>query len=306
MSEKKKKNSSIKRKLLLGALGMGVVLAGGVGYIWTAASSAMSEEFEQSAVALDIADGDIKRGKYLSDHVFGCAESSCHGADMGGGVLMDNGAMGLIYAPNLTGGVGSITKDYSAEDWDRAIRHGIKKDKTRALIMPSDDYIAFPDRDIASIVAYIKSLKNVDRESQDSAPGPIMRMLLATGKMKFSYDKIDHARKPINTEPDNTKEYGELLIQTCVGCHGQDLTGGKIPGGDPKWPEASNLTQHKEAGLGKWSEEDFSTAMRTGKLPDGSEIGVPMPWEMYKGMSEDDMEALWLYLRDVVAKEHSE
>ncbi len=48
-------------------------------------------EFEQQAVALNIDDGDIERGEYLVKHVFGCADSTCHKADMGGGILMDNG-----------------------------------------------------------------------------------------------------------------------------------------------------------------------------------------------------------------------
>ncbi|MCF6228169.1 MAG: c-type cytochrome [Planctomycetes bacterium] len=288
LGKDKKKKGSLKRKFLLGLLGMGVLAAGGVGYAWTSASSALSEEFEQSAVVLDIEDGDIDRGEYLANHVLGCADSKCHQADMGGGVLMESGAMGLVYAPNLTGGTGSVVKDYSAEDWDRVIRHGIKKDKTRAFYMPSEDYSAFPDEDISSVVAYIKSKPAVDRGSRSTELGPIYRMLIATGKYKFAYDKIAHNAKPMDVEPDNTKEYGAVLITTCVGCHGNDLTGGKIPGGF-----AANLTQH-DSGLGKWSEEDFIKAMRTGKRPDGSEIKSLMPWQTYKGMTEDDMEALWL------------
>ncbi|MEE9310997.1 MAG: cytochrome c [Planctomycetota bacterium] len=214
--------------------------------------------------------------------------------------------MGLVYSPNLTQGKGSAANDYSAEDWDRAIRHGLKKDKTRAVIMPSNDYVGFPDEDIASVVAYIQSLPDVDREGKETTFGPITRMLFTFGEMKFAYDRIDHDAKPMDIEPDNTKEYGALLATTCTSCHGEDLTGGKIPGGDPKWPAAANLTQHKSDGLGKWSEDDFNKAMREGKLPDGGEVQAPMPWKMYEGMSEDDMKALWLYLKTLKAKESSE
>ncbi|MHC4841936.1 MAG: c-type cytochrome [Planctomycetota bacterium] len=306
MGKDKKKKGSLKRKLLLGTLGVGVIIAAGVGYIWTAASSELEETFEQKAVALDLDDGDLDRGKYLVDHVMSCNNEDCHRADFGGGVMMDNGAMGLIYAPNLTGGDGSKVKDYTPEDWDRAIRHGVKRDKTRALIMPSEDYWAFPDKDIASVVAYIKSQPAVNRESKEQAPGPIARMLLVTGEVKFAYDKIDHNKGPLDVEPDNTKDYGEVLITTCTGCHGHDLNGGPIVGADPKWPPAANLTQNEGDGIGKWSQDDFFTAMREGKRPDGTDVKYPMPWKAYAGMTDDDLEALWLYLKDVSAKETGE
>ncbi|MDC1142937.1 hypothetical protein OAU50_07580 [Planctomycetota bacterium] len=306
MSKDKKKRSSVKRKLLLVALGFGAVLAIGFGYIWTAASSKLSETFEQTAVKLDLDDVDLDRGKYLVDHVFGCNNSDCHRADYGGGIMMDNGAMGLVYAPNLTSGSGSMVEDYSPEDWDRAIRHGLKKDKTRVLIMPSEDYWAFPDADIASVVAYIKSQAAVDRESQEQAPGPILRMLLTTGKVTFAYDKIDHDRGPMDVEPDNSKEYGAVLITTCTGCHRADLSGGPILGADPKWPAAANLTQHESQGLGNWTQDDFFKLMREGKRPDGTEVKYPMPWDAYKGMTDDDLEALWLHLKEVAAKETGE
>ena len=38
-------------------------------------------------------------------------------------------------------------------------------------------------------------------------------------------------------------------------------------------------------------------AMREGRRPDGTEIQLPMPWQAYGGLSDDDLHALWLYLR---------
>ena len=36
--------------------------------------------------------------------------------------------------------------------------------------------------------------------------------------------------------------HGEYVSAMCIGCHGEGLSGGKIPAGPPDWPAAPNLT----------------------------------------------------------------
>ena len=71
-------------------------------------------------------------------------------------------------------------------------------------------------------------------------------------------------------------ELGRHIVQVCTGCHGERLSGGKIPG-DPNMPEVANITPH-ETGLGSWTEADFLRAMREGRRPDGTAILEQMPW----------------------------
>jgi hypothetical protein len=52
-------------------------------------------------------------------------------------------------------------------------------------------------------------------------------------------------------------------------------------------------------GIGAWTEADFVRAMRVGKRPDGSAINTFMPWEIFRGMTDDELNAIWLYLRSV-------
>jgi hypothetical protein len=55
--------------------------------------------------------------------------------------------------------------------------------------------------------------------------------------------------------------------------------------------------------LKAWSFEDFKTALRTGKRPDGTEInGTVMPWKLIAKSSDDDIRALWEYTREVEPK----
>jgi mono/diheme cytochrome c family protein len=237
----------------------------------------------------------IERGKYLVDHLMGCKE--CHGGDLGGKAVMDDGAMGVWYAPNLTKGNGSSVAEYSSRDWMRALRHGVGKDGRRLLLMPSEDFVNFGDEDMGAVVAYIRSLPSVDRENRGTSLGPIGKVLVATGQIQFAFDKIDHRAARLEAKPGPTKEWGTVLIGSCTGCHGTGLSGGKIPGGDPKWPEAANISPDKETGIGSWSYEDFVRAMREGKRKDGSAINEPMPWKAYAGLKDDDLKALWEYLK---------
>jgi mono/diheme cytochrome c family protein len=65
-----------------------------------------------------------------------------------------------------------------------------------------------------------------------------------------------------------------------------------------------NLTPDMETGLGKWSEKEIATAIRTGKRPDGSVLLPPMPWPNYTGMSDEDAYAIAAFLKSIPAVSH--
>ena len=64
---------------------------------------------------------------------------------------------------------------------------------------------------------------------------------------------------------------------------------------------AANLTPH-ETGTKHWTLEQFKTALRKGKykgLENGRDLLPPMPWQMYRNMTDDDMLAIDTYLRSI-------
>src|SRR4051794_25665545 len=61
----------------------------------------------------------IARGEHLVKARVSC--NGCHGADLGGQVLINQTLVGYWASPNLTSGAGSITRNYTAADWDRAV-----------------------------------------------------------------------------------------------------------------------------------------------------------------------------------------
>ncbi|MGI9373035.1 MAG: cytochrome c [Hyphomicrobiales bacterium] len=62
---------------------------------------------------------------------------------------------------------------------------------------------------------------------------------------------------------------------------------------------APNITPDKETGIGNWTDDQIIAAIREGKRPDGSTIGPPMPFEVYKDISDEDAHALVAYIRNV-------
>lgn len=63
---------------------------------------------------------------------------------------------------------------------------------------------------------------------------------------------------------------------------------------------AANLTPDPETGLGKWTQDTFITALRTGRHEGkGRPILPPMPWPMYGQATDDDLGAIFAYLQSL-------
>jgi len=61
-----------------------------------------------------------------------------------------------------------------------------------------------------------------------------------------------------------------------------------------------NLTPDPETGLGKWTEEEFLAALQTGRHQGrGRQILPPMPWQQYSTLPEEDLKAIWAFLRSL-------
>jgi len=61
-----------------------------------------------------------------------------------------------------------------------------------------------------------------------------------------------------------------------------------------------NLTPDENTGIGSWSEDTFVAALRTGRHMGVSRpILPPMPWTAYRNLSDDDLKAIYAYLRAI-------
>ncbi len=292
----------------------GIVLGGLVGVILVAVlaiffigGSRFNKTYDIQTAAVTVPTGDeeaIERGRHMIAVTGLCTE--CHGENLQGDVMEDDPVFGRLVASNLTAGKGGVGGSYSDTDFVRAIRHGVRPDGTPLVIMPSEHYNKYNDADLGAIIAYVKSLPPVDNELPTTSPGPLARLLALIEPALISAQVIDHdAPRPPAVEPGITKEYGEYLGILCTICHGENMGGARAPDAGPEDPEAPNITPSGD--MAQWTEEQFISTMRTGVNPRGNQLDDEfMPWENFAEMTDEELKALYLYLKSLPAISNAE
>jgi mono/diheme cytochrome c family protein len=280
----------------LSAAGILLVLA--AAGLYAIAQGRLQRQRDPAVARIEIPDdrASIERGRHVATALAKCAD--CHAGDFGGKLLVQDALFGTLAGPNLTPGPGGIAGNYTTEDWTRAIRHGIGRDRTALLAMPSDEYVRLGRADLAALIAFLRSLPPVDRTLPDSSLGPLGRVLLAVGELRLAAEHLDHAA-PLSDapRPGSSVEYGRYLVEVgCTGCHGEKLSGGPMPGAPPDVAVPSNITP---LAIGSWSREDLGRALRQGKRPDGRELDAFMPWKSMSAMSDEEVAAIDAYLSTV-------
>lgn len=105
-------------------------------------------------------------------------------------------------------------------------------------------------------------------------------------------------------------ERGDYLVNSimaCSSCHtpfgpgGFDksqLLSGRLVEQSPAFTAiAPNITPAGR--IGQWSDAELAKAIREGLRPDGTLIGPPMPFEVYRDISDDDLSSIVAYLRTI-------
>lgn len=259
-------------------------------------------EVEVRGVAFRDDPAAIERGRYLFASR-GCVD--CHGAHGGGAMFLDDGKGMRIAGPNISPGPGSVVAGYTPADWERTIRHGVNPAGRALMVMPSEDYNRFTDDDLAALVAHLRHM------APASGGGPVVELPLPVrafygfGLMQDAAAKIDHARPPEQPVPEGvTLKHGAYVANMCLGCHGEKLNGGKIPGGPPDWPAAANLTPGEGTAMARYADaEAFQKLFKGGTRPDGTAVQV-MPFGSLREMSDTDVRALHLYLKSLPPSPH--
>lgn len=264
----------------------------------------------------------LENGRYLANHVTVCMD--CHSkrdwikfaapmadAHVGAGGEMFNKQMGFpgtFYSSNITP---TALGNWTDGEIFRAITTGVSKNG-RALfpLMAAHRFGKMDQDDIHDIIVYLRSLKPVDRKIPESEIDFPVNFLINTMPQKAVF--VD---KP---KPADTILYGAYLVNAagCADCHsktdkgsvikGTEFGGGmefKMPGGVLTSP---NITADTATGIGSWTRDRFVTRFKTYASPDytaalvaRNDMNTPMPWSMYSGMKEHDVEAIYMYLKQV-------
>jgi mono/diheme cytochrome c family protein len=263
----------------------------------------------------------LARGAYLAQNVAGCLY--CH-SDLDAGPEGD----GLSYKAGTEGAGRSMAGEglpflssanltpHAAGRWSddalaRAIREGIGTDgRTLFPMMPYANFRHMSDEDLASVVVYLRSLKPIDRPTPKSQiPFPLNRL-------------INNAPQPLDAavpEPDLSTpvKRGEYMITLagCSDCHtpmndrGEYLMHLRFAGGAPVMmagvrPVAAskNITPSND-GIPYYTEELFLEVIRTGRVRE-RKLSDLMPWKYYRGMTDEDLKAIFAYLKTVKPIDH--
>jgi mono/diheme cytochrome c family protein len=101
-------------------------------------------------------------------------------------------------------------------------------------------------------------------------------------------------------------ERGRYLtaVADCTACHTDPVTNQPFAGGRPVETPfgtvvSANITPDGATGIGNWTFEQFDTAVRRGRRPDGKRLYPAMPFPYYTRMSRADMDAIRAYLATV-------
>lgn len=263
----------------------------------------------------------LERGAYLVKHVTGCL--FCHSeldpaveglpvkAGMeGAGRSWRPDGMPWLVAPNLTPDRATGSGEWSDDAIARAVREGIGHDG-RALfpLMPYTNFRRMSDEDLASVVTYLRTLRPVEQRLPASEiPFPASRM-------------INLVPQPIEgtvAAPDRGTAVarGEYLVvmASCVHCHtpmdargqpveGMDFAGGSTFRYDGRTAVASANLTPASSGIPYYNDELFVETIRTGRVRE-RRISDVMPWGHYRGMTDEDLKAMFAYLRTLPAVEH--
>ena len=271
----------------------------GYTFIYFSVQSRFEKKYEVTVQPLTIPtdSASIALGQHIAA-IKGCTD--CHGKDFGGNVVVDDPGLGLVAAPNITQGKGGITSrrgTFTYEDYVRAIRHGIGKDGKTLKLMPSYEYQPLSKKDLAALIAYIKTRPAVDKEMPAIALKPLAYVLTSFDKVPLVVaEKVNHTA-PMEevVHPEVTAAFGKYLAVSCVGCHGENFRGGDaiIPGS----PSVPNITGN--GSLSKWTEAQFIQTLRTGVTPEGKKLDPKyMPWPMAKEFTETEIKSLYLFLKE--------
>jgi mono/diheme cytochrome c family protein len=84
--------------------------------------------------------------------VRGCVD--CHGANLAGDIMIDDPMVGRLSTPNLT--LGGRGAELEPRDWERAVRHAVRRDGSPLRIMPAHEFATIADDDLGAIVGYAK------------------------------------------------------------------------------------------------------------------------------------------------------
>jgi mono/diheme cytochrome c family protein len=256
------------------------------------------------------ADTLLERGSYLVNSVMAC--DGCHTPRQPGGFAMErrfSGGSQTWDTPAYTVKGANITPDpdtgigtWTHADLKRALTEGVRPNGVPlAPQMPFVFYKILTERDLDAVATYILS-----------APAVRNAVQTPSYKAEMKYTLVPGAEKPVaeaDLRDPVRRGFYLATIGHCMECHArrpdgvQDFVNWFGRGGfefRDTWGAAvaRNITSHKTAGIGDWSDAEIKRVLVEGIGRDGRTLKPPMARHIYfKHMTEDDIGAIIAWVR---------
>lgn len=264
----------------------------------------------------------VARGKYIVEaeaHCLFCHSEhdwGTHGAPDLPGMTgagwdvpwADNHMPGKVFAPNITSdpetGIGALPDDAIA----RAVREGVSHDGRSLFMMPWPYFRHMSDEELASVVVYLRTLPPVKKARQTTQIQLPVRWFLKALPQPLT-EPVPEA--DASTAVARGKHLADLGL--CRECHtpvdarhrplsGMDFAGGQdLVLGGVRYRSA-NITPHA-SGIAHYDEALFIKTMRTGNIG-GRRLSPAMPWADVRKLTDDDLKALFAYLKTLPPVAH--
>ncbi len=227
---------------------------------------------------------------------------------------------GTIYSRNLTNdpvhGIGKWTDGQLYY----LLRTGVRPDGRFLPVMAKLQKMS--DEDLQSVIAFLRSDNpwvQADPTPDKDSKYSFLAKFLTNMKIIKPMPYYSSVPEPDTTDKVKWGEYVCLYRVECYTCHSRDFTTddfinpekskGFFGGGNTfKMPDGStiqtlNLTMDDATGIGKWTEDQFVKAVKTGIVPNGPALRPPMKPYVY--LSDDEVRAVYAYLK-TIPKIHNE
>jgi len=310
------------KKIVLGLAILGtVVFAGAYGYAVAPTETRRIEpgpQLANLAAGVKPDAGLIEKGRYVAT-ASDCI--ACHtapgGKQFAGGRAIQS-PIGNMYATNVTPDKETGIGNYSLDDFDRAVRHGIAPGGgTLYPAMPFPSYARMSDDDMRALYAYfmhgVEPVRQANRDNEIAWPLSL-RWPLGIWRKTFV-----PAQGPMDLSkyPDQKIARGAYLVQSlghCGSCHtprastlnelALDESGPEYLAGGPLidgWL-AVNLRGDKVDGMGNWTAQDIVDTLKTARNKHSGVLGEPMQdvvKHSTQNMTDDDLMAMALYIKSL-------
>jgi mono/diheme cytochrome c family protein len=198
--------------------------------------------------------------------------------------MFDQPMIGRVVAPNLTAAV----RKYSDAELVGIIRNGVRPGGRSMMVMPAEEFVLLTDQDLGRIIAFLKSLPEVEGPAPSVTVGPLGRIGVVAGQFKPVAELIAETVPPPEATSEEAK-YGRYLARTiCASCHGTSLDGASNP----------DFTSPSLQIVAAYSPDQFAELLRTGVALGGRNLKTMSPWaqQHLSHLVDSETAALYSYL----------